>query len=404
MAFPSSDYRQQEGIAHEAFARPTLFASLGCQVTKSSSLLRRVCEHLTLKVLLGLQAEPAHDATLKLIKYSSGLFPDAPSDDERLSQKLFGLTFGNPIGAAAGLDKDAEVFAYLQRKHGFGFVEVGTVTPRPQKGNEKPRAFRLTKDSAIINRFGFNSDGQDIVLSRVAKQAKKGGIVGVNIGANRESVDRVCDYVTLIGAFSQVASYFTVNISSPNTPGLRDLQRASALDDLLARVIAARDQAAESTSRIPILIKVAPDLSLPELDDLVGIARSRRIDGMIVSNTTTGRPPTLTDVQAYEQGGLSGRPLFRLSTRMLAETFVRVEGDFPLIGAGGIDSSAAAFVKIKAGASLIQLYTALVFRGLSLVSDIKIDLLNLLRLGRYDTLADAIGIDAARMTAEPWPE
>lgn len=354
-------------------------------------------------MLLSLQAEPAHDATLKLIKYSSGLFPDAPSDDERLSQRLFGLTFGNPIGAAAGLDKDAEVFSYLQRKHGFGFVEVGTVTPRPQKGNEKPRAFRLAKDAAIINRFGFNSDGKDSVLHRIAVQAKRGGIVGVNIGANKNSTDRVRDYVTLIAAFAGVADYFTVNISSPNTPGLRNLQQASALDDLLGRVLAARDEAARGASAVPILIKIAPDLTLTELDDVVSVARSRRIDGMIVSNTTTERPATLTDGHAYEQGGLSGRPLYRLSTRMLAETYVRVEGQFPLIGAGGVDSGAAAFAKIKAGASLIQLYTGLVFRGLSLVSNIKTDLLDFLRLGRYDALSDAVGLDAAAETAEPWP-
>jgi dihydroorotate dehydrogenase len=200
-----------------------------------------------------------------------------------------------------------------------------------------------------------------------------------------------------------VASYFTVNISSPNTPGLRDLQQAKALDDLLARVVEARDRSQRRVT--PVLLKIAPDLALAELDDVVGVARSRRIDGMIVSNTTVMRPPTLRDrAHSIEQGGLSGRPLFRLATRMLAETYVRVEGQFPLVGVGGIDSGAAALAKIKAGASLVQLYTGLVFRGLRLVSDIKADLLSFLRLGRYEQLTDAVGLEAATMTAEPWPQ
>jgi dihydroorotate dehydrogenase len=404
MAFSSSDYHR-ERITAQAFARPLLIAALGRQLTRSSSLLRRAFEQLTLKVLLRLDAEPAHDATLQLIKYSSSLFPKAAEDDETLAQHLFGLTFKNPIGAAAGLDKDAEIFSYLQKKHGFGFVEVGTVTPRPQKGNEKPRAFRLTEDAAIINRFGFNSDGQDVVLRRLAVRAPNGAPIGVNIGTNKNSTDRIGDYVTLIEAFAPVADYFTVNISSPNTPGLRDLQKASALDDLLARVLEARDRSAARTKPTPLLLKIAPDLSLGDLDDVVSIARKRDIDGMIVGNTTVMRPPSLRDTaRAIEQGGLSGRPLFRLATRMLAETYVRVEGQFPLIGVGGIDSGAAALAKIKAGASLVQLYTGLVFRGLSLVSDIKADLVNLLRLGRYEQLADAVGLDAATMTAEPWPQ
>ena len=237
----------------------------------------------------------------------------------------------------------------------------------------------------MINRLGFNNDGADAVLARLAARAGNGGIVGVNIGANRDAPDRGDDYVRLIETFAPVASYFTVNVSSPNTPGLRDLQQAAALDDLLARVLAARDHAAERAGPIPVLIKIAPDLTLADLDDLVGVARSRGVDGMIVGNTTTGPAATLRDAQAYELGGLSGRPLFQLSTRMLAETFVRVEGQFPLIGVGGIDSGAAAFAKIKAGASLIQLYTGLVFRGLRLVAEIKSDLADFLRLGRYDS-------------------
>jgi dihydroorotate dehydrogenase len=286
---------------------------------------------------------------------------------------------------------------------GFGFTEIGTVTPLPQPGNPRPRLFRLEADEAVINRLGFNSAGRDAVLARLGGKPPP-GIVGINVGANRESADRAGDYAGLIEPMAGIASYFTVNISSPNTPGLRDLQQAKALDALLARVLAARDRAAGG-SRIPLLLKIAPDLSLADLDDVVGIARARRVEGMIVGNTTVMRPPSLRDAtRAIEQGGLSGRPLFRLATRMLAETYVRVEGQFPLIGVGGIDSGAAAFAKIKAGATLVQLYTGLVFRGLKLVSAIKADLVSFLRLGRYDSLAEAVGLDAAAVTAEPWPE
>jgi dihydroorotate dehydrogenase len=350
-----------------------------------------------------LDPERAHQIALAALK----LLPTrVPADDERLAVTAFGLKFPNPLGLAAGLDKNAEAVDAAFRL-GFGFAEIGTVTPRPQTGNARPRLFRLDADQAVVNRLGFNNDGEEAASARLAARAGRPGIVGVNIGANRDSPDRGADYVSLVTAFAPLASYLTVNVSSPNTPGLRDLQQASALDDLLARVLAARDAAAKSATKttppIPVLIKIAPDLTLADLDDLVGVARRRAVDGMIVGNTTTGRPATLRDRQAYEQGGLSGRPLFQLSTRMLAETFVRVEGRFPLIGVGGIDSGAAAFAKIKAGATLIQLYTGLVFRGLRLVSEIKSELVDFLRLGRYDALGDAVGIDAAAMTAEPWP-
>jgi dihydroorotate dehydrogenase len=359
----------------------------------------RIIDGLALPLTRMLDPERAHRLALAALK----LLPlRASADDERLAVPAFGLRFPNPLGLAAGLDKNAEAVDAALRL-GFGFAEIGTVTPRPQAGNPRPRLFRLDDDQAVVNRLGFNNDGAEAARARLAARADAGGIVGVNIGANRDSPDRGADYVSLVATFAPLASYFAVNVSSPNTPGLRDLQQASALDDLLARVLAARDHAAKNTRRIPVLIKIAPDLTLADLDDLVGVARRRGVDGMIVGNTTTGRPSTLRDAQAYELGGLSGRPLFRLSTRMLAETFVRVEGRFPLIGVGGIDSGAAAFAKIKAGASLIQLYTGLVFRGLRLVSEIKSDLVNFLRLGRYDTLGDAVGLDAAAMTAEPWP-
>jgi dihydroorotate dehydrogenase len=304
---------------------------------------------------------------------------------------------------AAGFDKSAEVPDALLRL-GFGFVEVGSVTPRPQVGNPRPRLFRLERDEAVINRMGFNNDGADAALRRLAARARHGGIVGVNVGANKDSSDRVADYVKLIETFAPVASYFTVNVSSPNTPGLRNLQEGALLDDLLAKVIDARERVREKAGDTPVLLKIAPDLSLPQLDDVVQVARARRVDGMIVSNTTIARPSTLRErTRAKEQGGLSGRPLFRLSTRMVAETYVRVEGAFPLIGVGGIDSGGAALTKIRAGASLVQLYSSLVYKGLAVVDDIKRDLAStLLRTGR-DSLSEIVGADAATLTAEDWP-
>jgi dihydroorotate dehydrogenase len=324
-------------------------------------------------------------------------------DDAKLAVRAFGLNFPNPIGMAAGFDKSAEAPDALLRL-GFGFVEIGTVTPKPQTGNPRPRLFRLERDEAVINRMGFNNDGAEAVLRRLAGRAHLKGIIGVNVGANKDSADRVADYVKLIETFAPVASYFTVNVSSPNTPGLRNLQQAAALDDLLAKVIDARERVRQNAGDSPVLLKIAPDLSLTELDDVVHIARSRRVDGMIVANTTTMRPSTLREAsRAKEQGGLSGRPLFRLSTRMVAETYVRAEGAFPLVGAGGIDSGGAALTKIRAGASLIQLYSSLIYKGLGLVEDIKNDLAStLLRTGR-DSLSEIVGADAATITAEDWP-
>jgi dihydroorotate dehydrogenase len=325
------------------------------------------------------------------------------ADDPKLAVRAFGLNFPNPIGMAAGFDKSAEVPDALLRL-GFGFVEIGSVTPRPQKGNPRPRLFRLERDEAVINRMGFNNDGAETVLRRLASRAHLSGIIGVNLGANKDSADRVADYVKLIEAFAPVASYFTVNVSSPNTPGLRNLQQSAALDDLLAKVIDARERVRNNAGDSPVLLKIAPDLSLNELDDVVHIARSRRVDGMIVANTTLARPSTLREQnRARETGGLSGRPLFRLSTRMVAETYVRAEGAFPLIGVGGIDSGGGALTKIRAGASLIQLYSSLIYKGLGLVEDIKNDLASTLLRTDRDSLSEIVGADAATITAEDWP-
>ena len=354
-------------------------------------------DRLARPLLRALDPEEAHGLTVRALKFAP--LPKPPADDPRLAVPAFGLTFPNPVGIAAGFDKHAEVPDALFRL-GFGFAEVGTITPRPQPGNPRPRVFRLDPDEAVINRYGFNSEGELAPLARLKARHNRPGILGVNVGANKDTADRGADYVRGIEAFAGVASYFTVNVSSPNTPGLRDLQQTAALDDLLARVLAARDRAARGAN-IPVLLKIAPDLSLSELDDVVGVARRRRIDGMIVGNTTISRSMTLRGSSAKEAGGLSGRPLFPLATRMLAETFVRAEGAFPLIGVGGIDSGSAAVAKLRAGASLVQLYTGLVFKGLGLVGEIKAGLLD--ALATRNSLGDLIGTDVAAITAEPWP-
>jgi dihydroorotate dehydrogenase len=346
------------------------------------------------RLLLRLKPELAHWLTIRAL----GLLPAsaAPPDDPRLAVSAFGLDFPNPVGLAAGFDKNAAVIDSMFGL-GFGFVEAGTVTPLPQPGNSRPRLFRLREDCAIINRLGFNSAGHEIVHARLAARAGKHGIIALNLGPNRDSEDRIADYVAGIKAFADVAQLFVINISSPNTPGLRELQQEQDLSDLLPRILAARDAAPE---RRPVIVKIAPDLTLDELDGIIRVCRAHRIDGLAVSNTTLSRPPDLIDaVKAKEPGGLSGRPLFTLSTRLLAQAYLRVENQFPLIGIGGIEDAATAFAKIEAGATLIELYSALVFQGPSLVGAIKRGLLDKM---------DAAGLqrlDAARGTAaEDWAE
>jgi dihydroorotate dehydrogenase len=343
---------------------------------------------LTLPILRLLGAEDAHRATIAALKFLPARKPD--EDDPRLAVSAFGLDFPNPVGLAAGFDKNAEVPGAMLG-FGFGFVEVGTLTPRAQPGNPRPRAFRLLEDRAVINRYGFNNDGHAPALALLSRR-KRGGIVGVNVGANKDAADRVADYVAGVRAFKDVASYFTINVSSPNTPGLRDLQAPDALSELLARVVEARDAGAWR----PVLLKIAPDLALHQLDAIVHVARERRIDGMIVSNTTISRPATLRSPLAKETGGLSGKPLSALSTYMLAQTFARVEGQFPLIGVGGIDSAESALAKIEAGATLVQLYSALVYEGPGLAVRIKRGIIDALEREKT-TLAALTGRKAAEI-------
>ncbi|MGD0633488.1 MAG: quinone-dependent dihydroorotate dehydrogenase [Beijerinckiaceae bacterium] len=313
-----------------------------------------------------LDPERAHDLTLQALKYAP--LPAPAPDDPSLKVEAFGLTFANPIGLAAGFDKNGAI-AHKAHLLGFGFAEIGTLTPRPQAGNPKPRLFRLPEEQAVINRFGFNNLGHEHAARTLKKAAC---VLGINIGANKDASDRVADYVSGIHAFSGLADYFTINVSSPNTPNLRDLQKPEALDDLLARVLGARDSLTQKFGRTPVLLKIAPDLSLGELDGIVKVARAKKIDGMIVSNTTITRPgATAQDRAGLEAGGLSGKPLFPLATRMLAATYLRVDRQFPLVGVGGVDSAGTALAKIEAGATLVQLYSALVFHGPGLIATIK---------------------------------
>ena len=332
-------------------------------------------------------AETAHRATVVLTKSCASLLPGAAADDPRLAVDAFGLSFPNPLGLAAGFDKNAEVPAAMG-KLGFGFVECGTVTPRPQAGNPRPRLFRLAQDRAVINRMGFNNDGMDAAASRLAAR-KRSGIVGINIGANKDSADRVADYRAAFARLAPLADYVTVNVSSPNTPGLRGLQ---GRDELTALLSALTEERTKRALRVPLLLKIAPDLDEPALDDIAAVAGASGIEGLIVSNTTIARPATLKSPLAKEPGGLSGAPLFEPSTRILRE--MRKRTRLTLIGVGGIASGADAYAKIRAGASLVQLYSALAFEGPGLVARIKRELLACLARDGFATLSDASGAEA----------
>lgn len=341
-------------------------------------------------ILRRIDPERAHALAIQGLEITSPFLAPS-SSDPCLSVNAFGLSFPNPLGLAAGFDKNGQVPDAMLRL-GFGFVEIGTVTPRPQEGNPKPRLFRLPADEAVINRFGFNGEGAATVLKRLEARAHRPGIIGVNIGANKNSKERVADYVLGIKTFTSVAGYFAVNVSSPNTPGLRDLQHGSEFDTLVANVLDAREQQIAKAGRKPILFKISPDLTLAELDDIVRIARTRRVDGLIVSNTTLSRPQTLESGKVtHETGGLSGKPLFDRSTWMLAETFLRVEKQFPLIGAGGVNSAETAIAKIEAGATLVQLYSALTYKGIGLVNEIKWGISEYLRINSQTSLDISVG-------------
>ena len=337
-----------------------------------------------------LDPEAAHHWTVRALKYGGGpRFADR--DPPSLEVKTFGLSFPNPVGLAAGFDKNAEVPVAMKRL-GFGFVEVGSVIPRPQPGNPKPRLFRLEEDHAVVNRMGFNSQGMGRIGARLRKLRRKGfpGIIGINLGANKDSVDRGADYLVGLKALAEYGDYFVVNISSPNTPGLRDLQQGEAIEDLLARL---RQERQELKVRPPLLLKIAPDLSESQTEVIARTVLDYGIDGVIVSNTTVARPATLRSPHRTETGGLSGKPLFGPSTEMLRQIYKLTQGKVPLIGVGGISSGKDAYAKIRAGATLVQLYTGLVFAGPGLVREIKHELAACLARDGFPSVAKAIGAD-----------
>jgi dihydroorotate dehydrogenase len=319
-------------------------------------------ERLGRRALFCLDPETAHGLSIRALK--SGV-PVAlsPHYDERLRTTVAGIDFDNPLGMAAGYDKNAEAPDALLRL-GFGFVEVGTITPLPQSGNPKPRIFRLTEDGAVINRLGFNNEGHDAAVRRLAARAWRAGTVGVNIGANKDSADRVRDYELGVERLAPLAAYLTVNISSPNTPGLRDMQARASLAELLSRVVAARDAAAQKAERkAPLFLKIAPDLHQADLEDIAAEVLENGLEGVIVSNTTIARPSLKSRAHAAEVGGLSGRPLFERSTVVLARMRKLLGPNIAIIGVGGVGSAETALEKIRAGADLVQLYTGMIYAG-----------------------------------------
>ena len=344
--------------------------------------------------LHALDPETAHGLAIAALKRAPIRRPKP--DDPRLRIELFGRTFPNPVGLAPGFDKQAEVPDALLAL-GFGFVELGGVVPEPQAGNPRPRLFRLDRDRAVINRMGLNSDGLEAVAARLSARQGRPGIVGINIGPNKETSDRIADFVRAIEKLCGLVDFITVNVSSPNTPGLRDLQGEAFLDELLAQAVEARDKADDGRAKTALLLKIAPDIDLGTLDAIVAAATARAVDGLVVSNTTVARNSLIETKLASEAGGLSGRPLFTASTRLCAEAYLRLEGRLPIVGVGGIDSAETAWMKIRAGASLIEFYSALVFEGPPLIREIVHGLLWRLEAEQLSSLSSFVGRDAARI-------
>ena len=341
-------------------------------------------ESLGMALMRRMDPEAAHGLALKAL--GMGLAPlPGPVSSDRLRTVLAGLELPNPVGLAAGFDKNATALAPLARA-GFGFIEVGAATPRPQPGNPKPRLFRLAEDRAAINRFGFNNDGMEAIASRLAARPK-GAVVGLNLGANKDSADRSADFATVLACCGPHVDFATVNVSSPNTENLRDLQGKAALEALLRGVMEAR---ATLRVAIPVFLKIAPDLEPSEIEDIAEVALSSGISGIIATNTTKSRAG-LQSAHRDEMGGLSGAPLFEMSTRVLAQLSRLTDGKLPLIGVGGVGSAEQAYAKIRAGASAVQLYTALVYGGLSLAADIARGLDRLLARDGFFNVSEAVG-------------
>lgn len=341
------------------------------------------------EVLRLLPPEPAHHCALALARLVP---PRRPVSRPRLVTNLAGLALPHPVGLAAGFDKNATAFAGFLRL-GFAFVEVGTVTPRPQPGNPPPRLFRLVEDRALINRMGFNNDGLEAVAARLARRDRSRGVVGANLGVNRDSPDPLADYLLGVEKLAPLVDYLVVNVSSPNTPGLREWQRRERLAPLLAALKRARDACAGPGRKPPLLLKIAPDLDEAAESELVELALEARIDGLVVANTTTARPASLRSPHRAEAGGLSGDPLFAPSTAALRRIAARTRGRLALLGVGGIDSAERAYAKIRAGACAVQLYTGLVYEGPGLLRRILDGLERLLDRDGFARLADAVGAD-----------
>jgi dihydroorotate dehydrogenase len=338
---------------------------------------------LTRDTLLRMDPETAHGATINALRL--GLSPEQTDPDPpELKTAFAGLELDNPVGMAAGFDKNAEVARQLALM-GFGMVEIGTVTPRAQPGNPQPRLFRIPDAGGVINRMGFNSEGHEAVFGRLDR-TRVPAILGVNIGANKASSDFVADYTRGVLRFAAVADYLTVNISSPNTPGLRDLQQSQALARLLHAVLTVR---AKHSARVPVFLKLAPDLDEAAMDAIAGVIAQTDLDGLIVSNTTTSRDTVAGKENANESGGLSGKPLFNLATRRLAQ--MRQRTTLPIVGVGGIHSPESALAKFEAGANAIQLYTALVFGGLDLLERIKRGLVAAVRAESKSNISEFVG-------------
>ncbi|EBA14975.1 dihydroorotate dehydrogenase [Roseobacter sp. SK209-2-6] len=344
----------------------------------------KLSEKLALAAMHRIDPETAHGLSIKAL--SSGLVPGSvPVTSVRLKTEVAGLSLPNPVGLAAGFDKNAEALAPLS-KAGFGFIEVGAATPRPQPGNPKPRLFRLTEDRAAINRFGFNNEGMEVIASRLAKRPKE-AVIGLNLGANKDSEDRAADFAKVLAQCGKHLDFATVNVSSPNTEKLRDLQGKAALSALLHGVLETR---AGLDRRIPVFLKIAPDLDREGIEDIAAVALETGIDAVIATNTTLSREG-LHSPHRDQAGGLSGAPLFEKSTRVLAQLSELLNGAVPLIGVGGISNAEQAYAKICAGASAVQFYTAMVYGGISLASDIAKGLDTLLARDGHANVAAAVG-------------
>lgn len=339
--------------------------------------------------LFRIEAEKAHGLAITALKYAALSRP--PELPECLASEVAGITFPNPVGMAAGFDKDAEVPDALLRLD-FGFAEVGSITPLPQEGNPRPRLFRLVEDGAVINRMGFNNGGAQSAMERLKARVGRPGIVGINIGANKDSTDRVKDYAVMAEMMSPLAKYLAVNISSPNTPGLRALQDEGALTGLLDAVIEARDSVLPEGQRPPVFLKVAPDLEPADIDAIARIAIDKKLGALIVSNTTISRP-TLLSAHRGETGGLSGAPLRDLAQQRLRDFRKATGGEVALIGVGGIATAEDAWARIRAGASLVQLYSAMVFEGPNIARTIVKQLPDLMKRDGFTSIAEAVGTE-----------